>query len=75
MNSEMRVCLLSQKVMYKALTTNRAFSLRGKEEGKKKKLQEEKKRKEIANTLVHHAVILYELSVHRALSRYSELYH
>jgi hypothetical protein len=44
--------------------TNRAFPLRGKE-----------KEKKIANTLVHHAVILYELSVHRALSRYSELYY
>ena len=44
--------------------TNCAFPL------KREKGRENCEKKEIANTLVHHAVILYELSVHRALSRY-----
>lgn len=52
--------------------TNCAFSL--KREKKGGKIAREKKRN-CQHTLVHHAVILYELSVHRALSRYSELYH
>lgn len=50
--------------------TNCAFSLR---QGRREKFAREKKN--CQHTLVHHAVILYELSVHRALSRYSELYY
>lgn len=45
--------------------TNCAFPLK-REKGR----ENCERKKEIANTLVHHAVILYELSVHRALLRY-----
>lgn len=48
--------------------TNCAFSLKEKENF-------EKEKRNCQHILVHHAVILYELSVHRALLRYSELYH